>query len=214
MTCFDIYRAFQHNEVLIGWRPYRTNQTTEIRTKPGCGNLVHTLDKGDGVGLQSARNPEGSSSPPGRLAFVTDDGTKYAWGYARSGSHTGWIKFDDLYYDPNPEVPPLKGPGGFDFECDRTEPSEKSGPGCGKISKTKPTRTVVVRDVYLRFSPRGTALHYLHQGDVVRLLLVDGPHGFAFCEVIQAASDGSATTGTRGWISHNALGVTSVTNVT
>ena len=61
-------------------------------------------------------------------------------------------------------------------------------------------------DVYLRYSGRGTAFHYLHQGDVVRKLISNGPGGYAFVEVVKTAEPGGPVfSGYRGWVSQTHL---------
>jgi hypothetical protein len=53
--------------------------------------------------------------------------------------------------------------------------------------------------MHLRYSPRGTSFHYLHRGDDVRVLLEHAGE-FSFVEVVDAAADGSARKGARGWV--------------
>lgn len=198
--CFGISRAFMHPDVRIGWYPARTRVATVITTKPGGGLLVKSLIEHAGIALQSVRNPRGEADPPMRPPVTGIDGEKYAWCYSRAGTLAGWIAVDDVEPDPNAaSKPPLLGPAGRDFEVGRTLPQEKKPSGCGRISRTKPLRRVEARDTFLRYSERGSAFHYLHAGDVVRLILVDAPHGFCFVEVQQAGPGSSVHPGYRGW---------------
>lgn len=203
--CYGIKGAFQHPDVRIGWAPFVSLVETEVRTNPGGGHLLKSLIKGGGVAYQSVRNPNGSSNPALRPT-VTVEGEEYAWVYTRAGDVTGWIRRDDIARDPNSaSKPPLSGPGGLDFEIGRTTPLPKRPSGCGRVSKTKPLRRVAARETYLRYSPRGTAFHYLHRDDVVRLLLVDGAHGFGFGEVISRAPNSAVKVGSRGWMMQESL---------
>jgi hypothetical protein len=205
--CHGFAKAYQHPDVRIGWAPYVAVTETEIRSNPGGGTLLKSLIKGGGVGYQSVRNPTGSLNPELRLP-VHVYGEEYAWVYSRAGTITGWIRLADIAPDPNAgSKSPLRGPGGFDFEIGNplTPPLPKRPSGCGSISKTKPLRRVASRETYLRYSPRGTAYHYLHKDDIVRLLLVDGPHGFGFCEVVEARQGSPLRPGTRGWIQQMSL---------
>ena len=75
-----------------------------------------------------------------------------------------------------PPDSPLDGPGNYDFEVGKTLPRLKKPNSCGKLSLFRPTRRVTATDVYLRYSGRGTAFHYLHhEGDIVRKLISNGP---------------------------------------
>jgi len=185
-----VHRCTGHSNSIPSWR---------------AGTLIKSVPKGGGLGYQSVRNPTGDPNPPLRLP-VTIDGIKYAWVYSRAGDRTGWIKYDDIEPDTNSlSKPALDGPGGYDFEVGRTPPLEKKPNSCGKISLTRPTRTITSRDTYLRYSPRGTAFHYLHKGDIVKVLLVNAEKdSFAFVEVLEAGSGSPVKPGYRGWILQNA----------
>lgn len=204
--CHNIRGAWQHSDVCIGWFPFVAITNCNVVTNPHDPTTVlKELRPGSGVGWQSARNPTASPTPPMRRPR---DG--YAWVYTRAGTITGWVKADALAADPGAaSKPPLLGPGGYDFEVGRARddgwvgPLPKKPSGCGKVSLSKPLMRVSVRDTYLRYSPRGTSYHYLHRGDLVRLLIVNGPHGFAFGEVVDA--DGLAFPGVRGWLLHESL---------
>jgi hypothetical protein len=77
--------------------------------------------------------------------------------------------------------------------------------GCGKLSVNRPIKAVDARDAHIRYSPHGTSFHYLHRGDHIKVLIVNAPQGFHLVEVLQTDPDGSAHTGTRGWILAEAL---------
>ena len=199
MTCYSLDRAFQHPEVCIGWYPYVTLGETEIRTAPAGGHLLKAMMKGGGLGVQSVRNPAAGATPPVRPAV-----NGWLWCYARSTGDTGWVRASDVAPDPDAsKKPPLRGPGLWDFEVGRPAVGGRVGPrtkkpnGCGYLSARQPLRRVKARTVSLRYSGRGTAFHYLHKGDVVRLLLVDAPAGYAFVEVVSADVP---RPGTRGWV--------------
>lgn len=201
MTCFGIEKAYQHPDVRIGWYPFVSVRETEIRTHPNGGYLLKRLIKGGGIGVQSVRNPVGIN-PPRRLPVEG-----WVWCYSRADGTTGWINEEDITVDPlSHEKPALRGPGGFDFEVGRTQPLPKKPNGCGRPSKTKPYRCVSAKTASLRYSGRGTAFHYLHKNDKVKLLIVDAPAGHALAEV-KALADGRTVprVGSRGWISQSTL---------
>ncbi len=204
MTCHGFERAFQHDEVRIGWYPYRALVETQIRTMPGAGPVKGVLAPGEGVGRQSVRNPVGST-PKQRPSVRGADGDAYCWVYSRYRSNTGWVRALDIEHQADPAKKPLTGPAYLDFEVGRTEPGPKKPSGCGRPSPTKPVRRVDVTDTYLRYSPRGTAFHYLHRNDTVRLLLVNGPQGFAFCEVLTTSRSSACKPGAQGWVLASSL---------
>ena len=208
MTCHGIKGAFQHPDVRIGWYPFRANRVLEVRTKPNGGQLIKTVPKYGGLALQSTRNPESEPlDPRQRIPILMPDGEIYSWVYTRTGTLQGWVNKAMIEVDPDAaNKTPLLGPAKRDFEVGRTLPLPKMKSGCGNVSKTQPLRRVKVRETYLRYSPRGTAFHYLHEDDIVRLLIVDGGHGFGFCEVISLTTGSAAKIGSRGWIQHVSLG--------
>ena len=206
MSCHRIDGAFQSNEVNIGWRLGQARLLTEIRTKPGGGELVGHLDTTDGCGIQTVRNPDRLPAPPTRPPLHGADHDTHIWVYARNGSDTGWVREQDIAHEPvNLAKPPLRGPAGRDFEVGRTLPAMKPPSGCGKLSVNQPVKIVDVREAHLRYSPHGTSFHYLHRGDHVKVLIVNAPQGFHLVEVLHTDPDGSAPTGTRAWIIAEAL---------
>lgn len=206
MTCHGIDRAFTHPEVCIGWYPATAVVATKIRTQPGGGHIVRALKPGAGLGLQSGRNPEACPEPALRVPIVGPDDQEYFWCYSRAGRFAGWVRARDVDFDSRAEdKAPLLGPTAKDFEVGRTLPQPRRQSGCGRPVEGEPEYLVSVRDTLLRYSERGAAFHYLHEGDLVRLLLVGAPHGFAFCEVIQVGPGASLRPGTRGWVPQAAL---------
>lgn len=203
MTCYGLDRAFMHPDVVIGWYAYTVvaPDGTDIRTNThGRGSLIWHSRKGATIGVQSVRNPTSSPTPPRRPAF---DG--YVWCYSVMGSHTGWVKLSDLA-PLSHAASPLDGPGGYDFEVGLTLPRPKKPNGCGKLSLFRPKRRVAAKNVYLRYSGRGTAFHFLHEGDIVRKLISNGPGGYAFVEVVKTAEPGGPVfSGYRGWVGQEHL---------
>ena len=142
MSCHRIDGAFQSNEVNIGWRLGQARLLTEIRTKPGGGELVGHLDTTDGCGIQTVRNPVRLPAPPTRPPLHGADHDTHIWVYARNGSDTGWVREQDIAHEPvNLAKPPLRGPAGRDFEVGRTLPAMKPPSGCGKLSVTNQSRS-------------------------------------------------------------------------
>lgn len=204
MTCFGLPGAFQHSDISIGWYACRATSTVPVLTMPGAGHEIARLDPGEGFARQSVRNPSCSATPGLRPAVRGPDGHGYVWGYRRAGAHTGWVRADFVERDPEAfRKREATGPAKEDFEVGRGVPKRGLKSGCGKRSLSEPERVVKARDVHLRYSPHGTSFHYLHAGDVVRLLLVNGPQGYVFVQVIEA--DGSARFGVRGWVTATAL---------
>jgi hypothetical protein len=202
MSCHGTKGAFQHHEVNIGWRRGAAERGTDIRTKPGAGVILRHLDAGDGCGIQSVRNPERKAIPATRPPVQGAGGHAYIWVYARDRGKTGWVRKDDIVRLPPDPHNPLGGPtpDHLDFEVGLTKPHVKNGhSSCGHPSAQQPRRTVSARELHLRYSPRGTSFHYLHLGDEVQVLLANASD-FAFVEVLDAAPDGSAKPGARGWV--------------
>lgn len=206
MSCHTIDRAFQHCDVNVGWFPYRATTATTVSSKPGAGVVIASCPAWDGLALQSVRNPSCSDHPRRRPPVKGSDGHMYVWGYKRYGAKTGWLRADLVEPDPNFASKPFaNGPAREDFEVGREHCEQGSRSGCGKKSLTKPLMVVTAATVHYRYSPRGTSMHYLHQGDQVRVLIANGPHGFHFTQLVHAAPDGSAKPGARGWIITNSL---------
>jgi hypothetical protein len=206
VSCHGIRAAYQHNEVNIGWFSFRAIRRTLVRTKPGAGNVIDFLDQGRYCGRQSVRNPHRKSDPAMRLSQRGADGQFHCWVYTRKETATGWVAVRDLDQFADPDKRPLTGPAGLDFEVGRGTPALKEPSGCGKVSGERPIKRVQARETYLRYSPRGTAFHYLHRGDLVKLLIVDGPQGFCFVEVVQSSRDGGVPREARGWVLAESLG--------
>ena len=201
--CHNTPRAFQHPDVYIGWYPYRVKGPTAVRTAPSpaqhVGRTLKIVPTGGGVAVQSIRNPRQDPLPPRRPSY-----RGYIWVYTRNGAIQGWAPATEIEPDPQAaSKPALDGPAGYDFEVGRTLPSGTKKPnGCGDVSPTKPVRYVIATDTYLRYSARGTAFHYLHSGDSVRILHSNCPGGFAFVEVLHSIS---CPDHTRGYVLHESL---------
>jgi hypothetical protein len=205
VPCHGIDGCFRGDEVNIGYRPYRTVVPTAIRTGPAPEYAtVVALDAGQGLGRQTARNPDHDDLPPDRVPVTGTDGRAWIWVYARKHGGSGWIPLDDTEPTTSPPGRPCRGPAGFDYEPGLM--ASKHGPhtSCGAIAvgPARWQRRSVVRDVYLRWSPDGTAFDYLHPGDVVQRRC-SGPRGFAGVSVVHAR----ALVGeTGGWVDARALG--------
>jgi hypothetical protein len=206
MTCHNISGAFQHCDVNVGWYPCVATCATEVRSKPGAGLLLAVLAAGEGFARQSVRNPSCKPNPAPRAAVTGNDGHLYVWGYRRAGAKTGWVRADHIAPDQNAaRKREANGPAREDFEVGRSVPTPGTRSGCGKVSLSKPRMVVTAREAHLRYSPHGTGVHYLHAGDVVTVLIANGPQGNHFVHVVKAAPDGSARPGMRGWVSTSAL---------
>jgi hypothetical protein len=203
LSCHGIDRAFQHPDVNIGWRPYRskTGTNVQIRSKPsGHGELMGALTHAEGCGLQSVRNPRRSDKPASRPFIKGDEGRWYGWIYQRAGSHTGWVPADLIEPDPNfASKSYCDGPASWDFEIGRQPCPQKKPSGCGDVSTSGHVVVVTAATMYIRYSPHGTAVHFAHEGDKIKLLIVNGPEGEHFGEITEAAADGSLRAGHRGW---------------
>jgi hypothetical protein len=208
VACLGIADAFQHRDVNIGWYPFETTRDTEIRSIPGAGVLVASAPSGCGIGVQSVRNPDKLSNIPPRPPASAADGSPWVWCYHCAGTATGWIAAGDIQADPDRSRPPLRGPGGYDFEVGRTSPGPHSVSPCGHdisaLPEAERVRIVKSVDVYLRYSPGGTAKDYLDTGDKVLLILV-GAAEFVFVQVVASSPDNPAGPGARGWMSLEAL---------
>jgi hypothetical protein len=119
-TCGGISDAWTKAAVNVAWYPYRTNKATTIYRAEG--NVIGTLQAGDTFSLQSTRNPDCLNSPPLRPPR-NYGGVDYYWGYAASGSLTGWVKAADLTYDGESSCTRLcqDGPANEDFQAARND---------------------------------------------------------------------------------------------
>jgi hypothetical protein len=208
MSCHGCRGAFQHHEVNIGWRLGEALRETKIRTKPGAGTVLRVMEQGDRCGIQTVRNPQRKARPVTRRPVTGAGEHEYIWVYARKSGKTGWVRSDHiLRTGPIDPEHPLGGPTEehLDFEVGVTKPKKKGRSSCGRLSATRPRKTVMARDLHLRYSPGGTSFHYLHEGDEVKVLL-EGARAFCFVVVLHAAADGSAHKNTRGWVLATSLG--------
>jgi hypothetical protein len=199
MPCHEIDGCFRGDEVNIGYRPYRTVTATALRTGRGPGyTTIVALEPGQGLGRQTVRNPDHDDLPPDRPPESGDDGQSWIWVYARRHGGSGWIPLSDTEPTTSPPGRPCRGPAGFDFEPG-IMPS-KHGPhtSCGPraLGPARWRRRRVTDEVYLRWSPDGTAFDYLHSDDTVQFEC-SGPRGFAGITVLDAQA---LPTGTGGWV--------------
>lgn len=205
MPCHGIDGCFRGDEVNIGYRPYRVIAPTAIRTGRGPSfAAVVALDPGQGLGRQTIRNPGHDDLPPDRPPETGADGRPWIWVYARKHGGSGWIALDDTEPASSPPGRPCRGPAGFDFEPGLMPSKHGPHTSCGPtaLGPARWRRRRVVEDVYLRWSPDGTAFDYLHRDDIVELRC-SGPRGFAGVTVLEAQAH---LPGTGGWVDANGLG--------
>jgi len=205
MPCRGIGGCLRGDEVNIGYRAYRTTVASAVRVArdPGARAVVR-LSPGQGVGRQTVVNPGHLDEPDDRPAEAGADGRPWIWVYARRQGGSGWIPLGDLARDMQTPQP-CRGPAGFDFEPGRMPSKHGPRTSCGAVPLGPPRRhrrVVRVSDVYLRYSPDGTAFDYLHEGDKVTVRCARGPRGFA-CVRVDAA--GLLARGTTGWVDERAL---------
>jgi hypothetical protein len=160
------------------------------------------IRRGWHFGRQSVRNPGCADRPPLRRA---ENG--FVWGYVLPPGHkkSGWLPLDAI--EPHPGAKRVAcGPAGSDF--DRRDP-RLCAPHCdGRplrgVERARGRTTIAAREVYLRWSPRGTAFRYLLRGDEVRRLCrwESGAHDHTGIEVVSGRWAGR---GTRGWVITSSL---------
>jgi hypothetical protein len=190
--------CFTQYETNIGYYPNRLSRAATLRIGPGSGfRVLQKLDAGQRVGRQSARNPDRSSKPPRR-----DSRNGYAWVYVLEDGRSGWVSSDVLVPDPGGWA---DGPASEDFEIGsapgvRHAPRPRRKPRVAIGRKASGRRVVRTREAYLRYAAQSAPLHYLEQGDVVKLQW-SGPK-YACVEVV---SSSTAPEGARGWIGQAAL---------
>jgi hypothetical protein len=202
-------RIFGPEQVDVAYEPWRVTGFAHLRVGPS-GEAPVVLVRGKEVtvrpglhcGRQSARNPGCADHP--RLRRVEN---AFVWGYVMPPGHkkSGWLSLEVLEQDLGFEGLAC-GPAGADF--DRRHP-QRCGAHCdGKpiadVDRLRGTAAVSAREVYLRWSPRGTAFRYLVRADRVRRLarFRSGPHDYTAVEVL----DGRWTpAGTRGWVLSSGL---------
>jgi hypothetical protein len=202
-------RIFGPDRVDAAYEPWRATAFARLRAGPSReapvvlvrGKEVH-VRRGLHFARQSERNPRCSDHPRLRRA---EDG--FVWGYVMPPGHkkSGWLPLDVL--EPHPRFDELAcGPAGADF--DRRHPrrcgSHCDGQPIRDVARLKGTTSVAAREVYLRWSPRGTAFRYLVRGDRVRRLCrwESGPHDYTGIEVVEARW---APVRARGWVLSSAL---------
>ena len=202
---------FGPDRVDVAYEPWEATGFARLRVGPSRqapvvlvrGKEV-TIRRGLHFGRQSARNPGCADHPALRRSV---DG--FVWGYVLPPGHkkSGWMPLEILEQDRNTKRVAC-GPAGADF--DRRDPS-KCPPHCdgGPLQEEDVDRrtgraAIRAREVYLRWSPRGTAFRYLVRGDEVRLLCRyrSGPHDYTGLEVVEGRW---TPVGTRGWVLTSSL---------
>jgi hypothetical protein len=116
---------------------------------------------------------------------------------------SGWIPLEDTEPTTSPPGRPCRGPAGYDFELGLMPSKRGPHTTCGNraLGPASWRRRHVRGDVYLRWSPDGTAFDYFHDGDTVELR-GSGPRGFQ-CVVVPEAAE--LPEGTGGWGDARAL---------
>lgn len=207
MPCHGIDGAFGHHEVQVGFYAIKATEPGEIRSKPGKGRGVLIADcaKNEPLAAYGVRNPSASDTPAPRPA-VMRDGEPWIYLYRRAGSLTGWfprrLTVPDAREHKNwktGERSYADGPASQDFEVGPQKCRAKKPSGCGKLSAAKPMVRVKTETTHVRYSPRGTSVHYAHEGDEFQVLIANGPQGFHFGVCTKAAADGSLKKDMRGW---------------
>jgi hypothetical protein len=203
VPCHGIEGLYSGHEVNIGYRPYRTTRPTAIRVAcDPTADAVVELRAGQGLGRQTVRNPDHDDSPPDRPAAGPADG--WIWVYARQQGGSGWIPLDDVEPWHSPPGRPCKGPAGFDFEPGVMPTKHGPHTSCGTraIGPARlRARVVAAADVYIRYSPAGTAWDYLLRGDRVELRC-HGPRGF---DGVTIVSSRYLPAGATGWATAGVL---------
>jgi hypothetical protein len=204
MSCHRVDGCFRGDEVNIGYRPYRTTAPTAIRTgRSERHKIVVELRAGQGLGRQTVRNPDHDDLPPDRPPEAGADGGPWIWVYAPQLGGSGWIPLEDTEPAVSPPGRPCRGPAGFDFEPGLMPSKHGPHTTCGSraLGPARRRRRRIRGDVYLRWSPDGTAFDYLHADDVVEVHGW-GPRAFA-CVIVVAAAD--LAPGTGGWVDRRML---------
>jgi hypothetical protein len=202
-------RIYGPDEVDVAYEPWRAAGLARMRVGPSpTAPVVLARDEevivepGLHFGRQSTRNPRCVDHPALRAAV---DG--FAWGYVLPPGHrkSGWIPLDVLERDLG--FPGLAcGPARADF--DRRDPTSCRGHCDGRpllgVELVGGDAVVAAREVYLRYSPRGTAYRYLVRGDrVLRLCRWrSGNHDYTGIDVRAARWSQRSS---RGWVITSAL---------
>jgi hypothetical protein len=220
-TCGGLSDAWTAGAVNVGYYPFQAVRTTNMYSGDpgGGGTVVETLAPGQGVGLQTTRNPNCLDNPPLRPAVAG-----WAFGFRRGADGarpSGWVALADLTFVGYDGGPCATGPAFADFEaahnpydgcralvCDGTtscaavNPAGEGDNDCGG-TRVDQSRTVDADTLYVRYSPGGTATHYLHRGDTVHVMYRTDRHGtgtwWNFIEVTGSSCPTLTPVGTRGW---------------
>jgi hypothetical protein len=197
------------DRVDAAYEPWRATGFARLRVGPDhdapivtARGVQVTIGKGMHFGRQSARNPACADHPPLRRA---ENG--FVWGYVLPPGHkkSGWLTLEALEQHLE-AVRAACGPAGSDF--DRRDVRLCRGHCDGRplrgVEPADGTAKIGAREVYLRWSPRGTAFRYLVRGDEVRRLCRwdSRPHDYTGVEV---RSGRWAPAKTRGWVLTSSL---------
>jgi len=220
-TCGGLTDAWTKASVNVGWYPYRALRRTPILLAEG--EVLGWLDAHDTFNLQSTRNPHCLDAPPLRPAR-TAGGVTYRWGYAASGSQTGWVAEADLAWDADDADRACQdGPAQVDFMVSRdpqrgcaptacrADPGRERGMcwsaavnsqydgdhDCGG-ARVSLARRVTARESHLRFAPLSTSHHYVFRDDAVHVMY--RAHGWSFVEVTASGHPELTPVGSRGWL--------------
>lgn len=187
--------CWDRDEVEVCWESFIAVRATALRYGPSFAAPLRPnggLDAGNGVCLQSTRNPSCIVDPPLR---PSENG--FVWGYKRAGSFAGWVPAGDLAADTS--APPCCGPAGADFPCGIDFVDSNCRRACGgdltgDVGSRSGRRTVTAQDLTMRYAPQSTQFRWLLNGDVVELRCFAGGY---FC--VEAVNCDWVPTGTRGW---------------
>jgi len=197
------------DRVDVAYEPWRATRSVPLRVGPSREAPIVTAREAEvrvwpglHFGRQSVRNPDCSDHPPLRRA---ENG--FVWGYVLPPGHkkSGWLALDALEQHLAAERIAC-GPAGSDF--DRRDPALCSGHCDGRpltgVASAGGRTTVGAREVYLRWSPRGTAFRYLVRGDEVRRMCrwESGAHDYTGVDVVNARW---SPVGVRGWVLTSSL---------
>ena len=202
-------RLYGPNQVDVAYEPWRATGFARLRVGPDddapvvtARGVEVTISAGLHFGRQSVRNPGCADHPPLRR-----EENGFGWGYVLPPGHkkSGWIALGVLEQHLAAERIAC-GPAGTDF--DRRDPrlcrEHCDGHPLTGVASASGRTTVGAREVYLRWSPRGTAFRYLVHGDEVRRLCrwESGAHDYTGIEVIRARWTAARV---RGWVLTSSL---------
>lgn len=197
-------RIFGPDQVDVAYEPWAVTTDTPLRIGPDDSaapvlrsGVEVVLAEGGHFGRQSFRNPNCLDRPRLRAAV---NGWVWGYGIRPNSQKSGWARLEDLEPDLDFRGAAC-GPAGADF--DRRDTSLCRGRCDGRpledVRRVSGPAVIVSREVYLRWSPRGTAFRYLVRGDRVRRLCRwrFGRQDYIGVEVVTAPW---VPAGVRGWV--------------